>query len=74
MTILDSLQFLRIFYGMTLKQAVKKLGGPFRAASISGVPRTNIIYWMKVAVPKWRQSDADKIIALAQQPAEAPQP
>lgn len=70
MTILDTSDKSSIFCDMTLKQAVKKLGGPFRAAAISGVPRTNIIYWMRVTVPKWRQPEADKIIALAQQSRE----
>lgn len=56
---------------MTLKQAVKKIGNPFKAAALSGIPRTNIIYWMKAGVPKWRQPEADKIIALAQQSDEA---
>lgn len=53
---------------MTLKQAVKKLRGPSKAAKLSGVPRTSIIYWMSLKTPpKWRQGDIDKICALAEQ-------
>jgi hypothetical protein len=53
---------------MTLKQAVKKLGGPSAAAQKSGSPRTSIIYWASVKnPPKWRQIEIDRIIELAKQ-------
>ncbi len=54
---------------MTLKQAVRKLGGPSKVATIAGVPRTSIIYWMSKKPPKWRQEDVAKIIAAAEQVA-----
>lgn len=53
---------------MTLKQAVKKLGGASAAALKSGSPRTSILYWMSLkVVPKWRQPEVDAIIRLAEQ-------
>lgn len=56
---------------MTLQQAVKKLGGPHRVAGLVGVPRTSIIYWMSKKPPKWRQSEVDRIIVLAQESQKA---
>jgi DNA-binding transcriptional regulator YdaS (Cro superfamily) len=51
---------------MTLKQAVRKLGGASKVAAIVGVPRTSVIYWMNSKKPpKWRQAEVAKIIALA---------
>lgn len=53
---------------MTLKQAIKRLGGASAAAQKSGSPRTSIIYWASVKnPPKWRQVEIDRIIALAEQ-------
>jgi predicted peroxiredoxin len=52
---------------MTLKQAVKILGGASAAAKASGIGRTVIIYWMKQGVPHFRQTDKEKIILLAEQ-------
>ncbi len=52
---------------MTLKQAVKALGGPSAAAKASGILRTSIIYWMKNGVPHFRKADADRIVGLAEQ-------
>lgn len=55
---------------MTLKQAVKKLGGPSGAAAKSGIPRTSIIYWLTLKdPPKWRKADIDYIVLLAGQEA-----
>ena len=51
---------------MTLKQAVKKLGGASKAAKAVGIPRTTVIYWMKGKTPPmWRQPDIGRIIAMA---------
>lgn len=55
-----------ILRAMTLKQAVKKLGGPSKAAAKSGIGRTNINYWLKAKnLPRWREADIAKIIDLA---------
>ena len=51
---------------MTLKQAVKKLGGPSGAAKVSGIPRTTLVHWLTLKVPpKWRETDLNKIVELA---------
>jgi hypothetical protein len=53
---------------MTLKQAIKKLGGPSAASQKSGSARTSIIYWASVKnPPKWRKVEIDRIIDLAKQ-------
>ena len=53
---------------MTLKQAIANLGGPSKAAALSGIPRTSIIYWMnKKKPPKWREADISKLIGLAEE-------
>ncbi len=56
---------------MTLKQAIKQLGGVKAAADLAGLSRTSIYYWLKVTPPKWRKADIARIIDLAQQQKEA---
>ena len=51
---------------MTFRQAVKYLGGPSGAAKASGVARTVIIYWLANGVSRFRQAEADRIIAIAE--------
>jgi hypothetical protein len=52
---------------MTFKQAVKHLGGPLEVSRLTGVARTVIIYWLEHGVSRFRQNEAEKIIALAEQ-------
>jgi DNA-binding transcriptional regulator YdaS (Cro superfamily) len=54
-------------FAMTLKQAVKKLGGPSKVARLIGISRTTLIYWLTTGVPGWRKGNADAIIAMAQE-------
>ncbi len=51
---------------MTFKQAVKQLGGPLNVSRMTGVARTVIIYWLEHGVSRFRQDEAEKIIALAE--------
>ena len=48
-----------------LIESVETLGGPFRAAELTGTPRSTIIFWMKNGHPYYRQHEVDKLIDLA---------
>ena len=51
---------------MTLKQAIKKLGGPSAAARAIGVRRTTLVYWTQRKPPFWRTHDIQRLIAIAE--------
>ena len=52
---------------MTLKQAVKKLGGPSAVAYATGIPRTTLVHWLKIKTPPaWRKRDVEYIIHCAE--------
>lgn len=54
---------------MTLKQALKFLGTS-KAARLTGIPRTVLLYWQKHGAPHYRQTDVDKVIAAAKEQKE----
>ena len=56
---------------MTLKQALKALGGTSNAARQTGIPRTVLLYWQKHGAPHYRKTDVDKVIEAAKKQKEA---
>ena len=50
---------------MTLKEAVKMLGGPTATARLTQIGRTHINYWLKSGYPAWRKPEVDRIISVA---------
>ncbi len=51
---------------MTLKQAVRILGGTTKAAKMAGVTKANLHYWLRLRrAPAWRRAEVTTILALA---------
>jgi len=51
-----------------LKKAVALMGGPRRAARLSGINHSVLNYWMHISIPEWRREQAEAIIKLAANP------